>query len=185
MLEGTLTEGVKAIQRFKPDGTSVLEAWNDTFPRTWEVRGDGQYCETVDSHADCYTIERDTKAGNKFRARDVKTGEILEFTLTAGKPTAITGRETRKGSPSRPSSAGGAAQPSADEIAKTLANPNTPLAQLTFKNQFRTFEGNLPNADDQDSFTLLFQPNFPFKRQNDGMVFFPTRHPAEFQSARF
>lgn len=32
------------------------------------------------------------------------------------------------------------AAPTADEVAKELANPNTPLASLNFKNQFRWFE---------------------------------------------
>jgi len=35
---------------------------------------------------------------------------------------------------------------SADEIAKELANPNTSLASLTFKNQFRWYTGDLPNG---------------------------------------
>jgi len=51
---------------------------------------------------------------------------------------------------------------SADEIAKELANPNNDLAKLTFKNQFRWYEGDLPDADDQSNYTLLFQPVFPF-----------------------
>jgi len=51
---------------------------------------------------------------------------------------------------------------SADEVARDLANPNTPLATLRFKNQLRLFEGDLANADDQTSYTLLFQPILPF-----------------------
>jgi len=51
---------------------------------------------------------------------------------------------------------------SADEIAKELANPNNDLAKLTFKNQFRWYKGDLPEADDQSNYTLLFQPVFPF-----------------------
>ncbi|MFK7852163.1 MAG: hypothetical protein AB8D78_14395, partial [Akkermansiaceae bacterium] len=42
---------------------------------------------------------------------------------------------------------------SAEEIAKELANPNTPLASLNFKNQFRWFDGALPNSGDQFSYT--------------------------------
>jgi len=66
---------------------------------------------------------------------------------------------------------GGAAAPapaeahhgkSADEIAKELANPNNDIAKLTFKNQFRSYKGDLPDADDQWNYTLLFQPVFPF-----------------------
>jgi hypothetical protein len=55
-----------------------------------------------------------------------------------------------------------AQEKSADEIAKELANPNNSLASLTFKNQFRWYTGNLPDADDQFNYTLLFQPVFPF-----------------------
>ena len=51
---------------------------------------------------------------------------------------------------------------SAEEVAKELANPNNSLASLTFKNQFRTYAGDLPGASDQDNYTLLFQPVFPF-----------------------
>jgi hypothetical protein len=55
-----------------------------------------------------------------------------------------------------------AAGKSADEIAKELANPNNSLASLTFKNQYRWYTGDLAGADNQDNYTLLFQPVFPF-----------------------
>lgn len=51
---------------------------------------------------------------------------------------------------------------SADELAKELNNPNNDVAKLTFKFQYRWYEGDLPGADSQDNFTLLFQPVFPF-----------------------
>jgi len=52
---------------------------------------------------------------------------------------------------------------SADELAKELTNPNNSIAKLTFKNQYRWYTGDLPDADEQDNYTLLFQPVFPFK----------------------
>ena len=55
-----------------------------------------------------------------------------------------------------------AAAKSADEIARELANPNNSLASLNLKNQYRWYTGDLPGADDQDNYTLLFQPGFPF-----------------------
>ena len=61
---------------------------------------------------------------------------------------------------------------SADEIAKKLANPNTPLASLNFKFQYRSFEGDLPEADDQSSSMVLFQPSFPFPLANGDMILF-------------
>jgi len=63
---------------------------------------------------------------------------------------------------------------SAEEVARELANPNTPLASLNFKNQFRFFDGDLPNAADQWSYTLLFQPAFPFALDNgDQLIWRP------------
>jgi hypothetical protein len=61
---------------------------------------------------------------------------------------------------------------SADELAKELANPNTPLASLNFKNQFRWFEGNLPGADGEFGYTILAQPAFPFALSNGDQMFF-------------
>ncbi len=51
---------------------------------------------------------------------------------------------------------------SADEVAKELANPNNDLAKLSFKNRYTWYDGDLPNANKQDNYTLLFQPIFPF-----------------------
>ncbi len=51
---------------------------------------------------------------------------------------------------------------SADEVARELANPNNSLASLTFKNQYRWYKGDLPGADNQSNYTMLFQPVFPF-----------------------
>lgn len=57
---------------------------------------------------------------------------------------------------------------SADELSKELTNPNNSIAKLTFKNQYRWYTGDLPGADDQDNYTLLFQPVFPFKLASTG-----------------
>ena len=69
------------------------------------------------------------------------------------------------------------AAPSAAEIAAELSNPNTALASMTFKNQFRFFDGNLPNASDQWSYTFLFQPVFPFPQENGDKVIFRPAFP--------
>ncbi|MEH6651844.1 MAG: hypothetical protein V7707_17625 [Motiliproteus sp.] len=61
---------------------------------------------------------------------------------------------------------------SADEIAKELANPNTALASLNFKLQYRTFKGDLAQADDQQSTMVLFQPSLPFPREDGSKVIF-------------
>jgi len=74
---------------------------------------------------------------------------------------------------------------SAEEIAAELANPNTPLANLNFKFQYRTFEGNLPNADDQDSTMLLFQPSMPFPLANGDLLLFRPAIPLFFDQPVF
>lgn len=53
-----------------------------------------------------------------------------------------------------------------DELAKEMANPNTPLTSLKFKNQFRTYKGDLAGATDQSSYVMLFQSTLPFPFKN-------------------
>jgi len=61
-----------------------------------------------------------------------------------------------------PGSVGALPGKTTDEVARELANPNNSLASLTFKNQFRWYTGSFPDANNQDNYTLLFQPVFPF-----------------------
>lgn len=68
-------------------------------------------------------------------------------------------------------------QLTADQAARELANPNTPLASLTFKNQYRWYKGELPGAEDQDNYTLLFQPVFPFPVSGTDTIFFRPAFP--------
>jgi hypothetical protein len=60
---------------------------------------------------------------------------------------------------------------SEEETARQLANPNTPLASLTLKNQWTHWEGSLPGADGLDSQTFLFQPSFPFPINETDSIF--------------
>ena len=57
---------------------------------------------------------------------------------------------------------------SASDVARELANPNSSLASLTFKNQYRWYTGDLPGADDQDNYTMVFQPVFPLSLPQAG-----------------
>jgi hypothetical protein len=61
---------------------------------------------------------------------------------------------------------------SAEEVAKSLSNPNTPLASLNFENGFTWYKGSLPGADTQTSYSLLFQPVLPFPIDNQGTTIF-------------
>jgi len=60
----------------------------------------------------------------------------------------------------------------AEDVAKELANPNTTLASLVFKNQFRSYAGDLPGADDQTSAITLFQPILPFPLDSGDQIIF-------------
>jgi hypothetical protein len=169
--EATLKDGVTARARYNRDGTGVLEAWGDTFERRWEVRGNDQICILISGEFDCFTLERNRDNRTEYRATYVDTGErALVFRITEG--MALAGRvpATQKG---------GAGQPSAEEVAAKLANPNTPLASLTFKLQFRTFDGDLPGANDENGTTLLLQPSFPFPLANGDVVFFRPAIPVQ------
>ena len=50
----------------------------------------------------------------------------------------------------------------AEEIAKELANPATPLSSLGNNLEYREFKGTLPGAEDQSSWIYTFQPSLPF-----------------------
>jgi len=78
---------------------------------------------------------------------------------------------------------GEATEKSAEEIAAELANPNTPMASLNLKLQYRTFEGTLPGADSQSSTMALFQPSFPFSLDNGDVVFFRPAIPIQLDFA--
>ena len=164
VIEATLKNGVKTVARYNRDGTGELEAWGDTFPRTWEVRGEDQVCFGISDDTTCYEIERNIDAQQLYRAKNLSTGETFEMT--------VEGSTIKPAQDLSSQNSGGAAQPSANEIAAELANPNTPLATLTLKNEFRWFDGDLPGADGEFSYTAVFQPSLPFSLSNGDMIFF-------------
>ena len=55
----------------------------------------------------------------------------------------------------------GDAPQSADEIAKALADPNTVLGTMNFNFDYVNYQGDLPDAGSQNSFTIGFQPVLP------------------------
>ncbi len=153
--ERELPNGEMSRGEYKADGTGTLSAWGAEIPRKWNIKGDDQVCMTGKSNTECYTFEKSSSEENLYRVRDINTGVKTEF-------KAIRDYAIAKASPQDVSASGGAATPSAAEIAAELSNPNTSVATLTFKNQFRWFEGDLANASDQSSYALLFQPGLPF-----------------------
>jgi hypothetical protein len=159
-----LSDGVTATAEYRSDGTGTVQAWGDTFQRTWEVRPSGEVCIQAGDAVLCYAIERDTNASDRYRSTNLDTGEQLVL--------MISNTDQLESEPGQTTAAGAAAKPSAEEIAAKLANPNTPLASLTTKLQYRSFEGGLSGADGRDGTTLLLQPSFPFALKNGDLILF-------------
>ena len=153
--ERILPNGNLSRGEYNPDGTGILHAWGASIPRSWVVKGEDQVCINAQQITTCYKFERNSDNENLYRAREVVSGTVTEFEVVNGKTIVSTESDPVDGK-------GGAATASAAELAAELSNPNTAVATLTFKNQFRWFEGDLPDADEQSSYSLLFQPALPF-----------------------
>lgn len=154
-VERTLPNREISRGEYRPDGTGTVYSWGEAFPRTWRIEGEDQLCITDRKGEVCYLIERHRADPDRYRVRHIATGKQTEFRVSEQGVTV-------DAAPENIGSEGGAATASADELAAELSNPNTAVASLTFKNQFRWFEGDLPDADNQSNYTLLFQPSLPF-----------------------
>ncbi|MEN8712172.1 MAG: hypothetical protein ABF326_08250, partial [Arenicellales bacterium] len=161
--ERTLANGELSRGEYRADGTGTLYSWGAVLPRTWQIRGDDQICITERLETLCYTYEKNTADTELYRARELGTGTLTEFRTTGDRAIA-------RAEPQLADAQGGAAVASADEIAAELSNPNTSVATLTFKNQFRWLDGDLANASDQTSYTLLFQPGLPFVLESGAKI---------------
>lgn len=75
--------------------------------------------------------------------------------------------------------------PNIDELARELANPGAANATLNFKFEYRTFDGELPGADDQENLTATFQPVFPFVLPNGNNLIFRPAIPYVFDQPVF
>ena len=134
--ERELPNGEMSRGEYNADGSATLYAWGAAIPRKWTIKGENQVCLIEKSRTECYTFEKNTSESNLYRVRDINTGVKTEF-------KAIRDHAIAKASPQDVGASGGAATPSAAEIAAELSNPNTSVATLTFKNQFRWFDGDL------------------------------------------
>jgi hypothetical protein len=174
-MRATLRDKVEAVATYNSDGSGELKAWGDTFPRRWQLKGDDQVCLEIDEQIRCFSIEKDAAGSNQYRASNVSSGESVVFSVSE-RDIAVSH------DPSSDSAAGGASEPSAAEIAQKLANPNAPMASLTFRLQQRSFDGDLPGASGQSGTALMFQPSFPFSLDNGDVVFFRPNIPIQFSA---
>ena len=67
--------------------------------------------------------------------------------------------------------------PNVDDLAKELSNPGAANATLNFKLEYRTFDGDVAGADEQNSTTLTFQPVLPFVLPNGNNLIFRPAFP--------
>jgi hypothetical protein len=162
-VERMLPNGEISRGEYRPDGTGTLYSWGEVFPRTWRIEDQDRLCITDRQRDVCYFIDRHRTDPDRYRVREVATGKQTEIRVSEQ-------RVTVDADPKSIGSDGGAATPSADELAAELSNPNTAVASLTFKNQFRWYDGDLPDASKQSNYTLLFQPALPFVLGNGDKV---------------
>jgi len=163
VLVAELGGGSLAVAKYNADGTGELKAWNDTFERNWKVVDDELICIEIDRRYQCWRIDKNSEKSNEYRGTKIETGETVIFTVT-DQEASLTGAP-RTG-------AGGAAEPSAEEMAQKLANPTNPIMTIGNNFEYVTFQGDLPGAEEESSFRYLFQTVFPFKLSDGkGTVF--------------
>ena len=171
VMTAELKKGVTATAHYNSDGSGELSAWDGTFPRQWKINDEGLACILISGKFDCFLIERSGSKENEYRATKVATGETVVFDVHDQKIST-------KGSMN--AKAGGASQPSAEEIAAKLSNPTAPVMTLGNNIDYITYKGKLPGASDQSATRYLFQTSFPFKLSNGGTIFFRPAIPVMF-----
>ncbi|MBL4798782.1 MAG: hypothetical protein JKY50_15295 [Oleispira sp.] len=171
VFEATLKGGEKATADYNADGTGQLNAWGDSFKRSWEVQGDNQVCINIDNGQDCYTIEKNLDQPNQYRVTRTDQSETAIVTISNQSGMIEGTASTDKG---------GAAQPSAEEMAEKLSNPTSPVMTIGNHIDLVFFDGDLDGAADESSTRYVFQTVFPFKQDDGGVVFFRPAIPVFF-----
>jgi len=184
LMQTTLKSGVKTEATYNADGTGELRAWGDTFARTWEVKGNDQVCFGLEREVRCFNIEQSADQADTYRATDNANGEQVVITVIRDDGQIVLDSKADAKSEA-PTPESGAAKPSADEIAASLANPNTPLASLNLKIQYRQFEGDLPGANDETGTGLIFQPSLPFPLDSGAKILFRPAIPIQIDQPVF
>ena len=160
-----LEAGVTAVGRYHADGTAEIEAWNETFRRTWRVKGDDQVCYTSEEQqTSCFTFEQNLDDPTGYRSRNVATGEVVRFRVLEGQARPLAGEIP-------PDDEGGLGSPSAAEIAAALSDPNTSLGTMNFQFDYVAYKGDFPGAGSAEAQRMLFQPSLPYKLDETSNLF--------------
>jgi len=159
----TWTEGRgQQSGEYRADGTGTVHAWGGEFDRTWEVRGDDQICFLGEPSDNCSRVEQSSTDATLYRLTDAESGNSVEVRISSDSQGEIAASAASTAS----FKTGSAASPSADELAAKLSNPANPVMKLGNNFTYSSFDGDLPGADDQTSFSYLFLTVFPFKLDN-------------------
>ncbi len=154
--EITPTPGVTATGTYNADGTARIEAWNETFKRTWRVEGDDRVCYSSSIATHCYRFEQNVDVPGEYRSIQVDTGEAVAFRIVdaVAEPVDAAAPDDEDG---------GLGSPSAAEFAAALSDPNTNLGSMNFQFDYIEFEGDIPGAGSANATRVLFQPSLPYK----------------------
>src|SRR5210317_660527 len=158
-----LQPGVTAVGKYYADGTAEIEAWNETFQRTWAVKGDDQVCYTG-VKTNCFSFEKNLDDKAEFRASNVATAEVFVFRVTDAETDTFT-RETPAGNE------GGLGSPSAAEVAAALSDPNTNMGSMNFQFDYISYDGDIPGAGSASATRMLWQPSLPYKLNDTTNLF--------------
>ena len=159
-----IDEDISVSGSYFADGTAKIEAWGETFDRTWEIKGDDQVCYSSSTETNCFSFERSQEQPNRYRVINVKTGQLTHFELKEGGDKAATVALAD-------AQEGGLASPSASDIAAELSNPNSALGTMNFNIDYLAYQGDLPGAGDQNATRVTFQPGLPYPL-SDSLNFF-------------
>ena len=158
-----LYAGVTAVGKYNADGTAEIEAWNETFRRTWAVKGDDQVCYS-DIETNCFSFEQNLDDPAEYRARNAKTGAVSKFRVRDAEARSFA-RKTP------PDNEGGLGSPSAAEVAASLSDPNTNLGSMVMQFDYIAYDGDIPGASSADAQRMVFQPSLPYKLTDTTNVF--------------
>jgi len=164
-IDRELRNGRKSRGVYSADGSGTLFTWGVKFPRSWKINDKDQICITANTETLCYSIEQKAADPTLFRTYDASSSQWVEFRV-------IEGHTNFKVKPARRGDKGGAAVPSAAEIAAELTDPNTPLGILTTLFDYKTFDGTVPGASEQSAQTITFQPSLPYPLEDGKVLFF-------------
>jgi hypothetical protein len=163
--EIALTPEVTAVGTYNADGTAQIKAWNETFQRSWAVKGEDQVCYSSEEEINCFRFEKSLDDPRAYRSQNVKTGEWVEFRVVTGEGDAFSGAAPAE------EDAGGLGSPSAAEIAAALSDPNTNMGSMNFQFDYIAYQGDIPGAGDATAQRMLFQPSLPYKLSDTTNLF--------------